>query len=61
MYIDELNLECTVSILPCNIRKTIELVKRAEVAGVSWITVHGRTVNQRTEPNNMEAIKIVSK
>ena len=48
-------------ILPYDIRKTIELVKRAEVAGVSWITVHGRTVQQRTEPSNIEAIKAVSK
>lgn len=42
------------------IRETVELVKRAEVAGASWVTVHGRTVKQRNEPSNTEAIKTVS-
>lgn len=40
-------------------RKTVELVQRAEHAGVAWITVHGRTTPQRMEPANMEAIKLV--
>ena len=40
-------------------RKTVELVQRAERAGVAWITVHGRTTPQRMEPANMEAIKLV--
>ena len=46
----------------CNlslVRKTVELVRRAEHAGMSWITVHGRTTKQRTEPVNTEAIKLV--
>lgn len=42
-----------------NIRKTVELCKQAEKAGVSWITVHGRTVKQRGEPANWEAIKLI--
>lgn len=29
------------------------------MAGVSWITVHGRTVRQRGEPANWDAIKLV--
>ena len=37
----------------------MELVRRAEHAGVSWITVHGRTARQRTEPANMAAVKLV--
>ena len=41
-------------------RQTIELVRRAEQCGVSWITVHGRTPKQRAEPASMEAIKLVS-
>lgn len=40
-------------------RKTVELCRRAEKAGISWITVHGRTPQQRTEPINMEAIRII--
>ena len=40
-------------------RLTVELVQRAEHAGVSWISVHGRTVQQRTEPVSLEAIKLV--
>ena len=40
-------------------RQTVELVQAAEQAGVEWITVHGRTAQQRTEPVNFEAIKLV--
>lgn len=29
------------------------------MGGVSWITVHGRTVRQRGEPANWDAIKLV--
>jgi len=40
--------------------ETIELVKRAEAVGVSWITVHGRTVSQRSSvPVNHDAVKMV--
>ena len=37
----------------------MELVQRAERAGAAWITVHGRTVKQRAEPADMEAVKLV--
>ena len=40
-------------------RQTVELVRRAEQVGASWITVHGRTPEQRAEPASMEAIKLV--
>lgn len=42
-----------------NIKKTIQLCRQAEMAGVSWITVHGRTVRQRGEPANWDAIKLI--
>lgn len=42
-----------------NLRKTVELCKQAENAGVAWITVHGRTVKQRGEPADLEAIKLI--
>lgn len=42
-----------------DIRKTVEFCQRAEHCGVSWITIHGRTIEQRKEPVNMEAIKVV--
>lgn len=41
-----------------DLSKTVELARRAEHAGVSWITVHGRTPSQRAEPVNLEAIKL---
>lgn len=41
------------------IRETVEFCKRAEKAGASWISVHGRTKVQRNEPVNFDAIKIV--
>lgn len=56
------NKDFTVSIkirLRHDIRDTVELCQRAEHAGVSWITIHGRTKEQRSQPVNLEAIKIV--
>ena len=62
---------CLVSVWPTGVcgervnhssscsRLTVELVQKAEHAGVSWISVHGRTVQQRTEPVSLEAIKLV--
>lgn len=40
-------------------RETVELCRRAQYAGVSWITVHGRTIQQRAEPVNLNAIKTI--
>ncbi|XP_023221792.1 tRNA-dihydrouridine(20a/20b) synthase [NAD(P)+]-like isoform X3 [Centruroides sculpturatus] len=42
-----------------DIRKTIEFCQRAEHCGVSWLTIHGRTIEQRKEPVNLEAIRTV--
>eukprot|EP00128_Syssomonas_multiformis_P007328 Colp12_sorted_trinity150504_noHs@26491 len=42
-----------------DIRQTVELARRAEAVGVSWIAVHGRTAEQRTQPVNLEAIAAV--
>nr|XP_042912080.1 tRNA-dihydrouridine(20a/20b) synthase [NAD(P)+]-like isoform X1 [Parasteatoda tepidariorum] len=42
-----------------DLRKTVEYCKRAEQAGVSFISVHGRTKSQRNEPINVDAIKLV--
>ena len=40
----------------CDFRKTVELCQRAEKCGAAWITVHGRTKEQRCQPVNYEAI-----
>lgn len=40
-------------------RVTIEFCKRAEKAGASFISVHGRTKSQRNEPIDLEAIKLI--
>ncbi|XP_070557671.1 tRNA-dihydrouridine(20a/20b) synthase [NAD(P)+]-like [Ptychodera flava] len=42
-----------------NLRDTVDFCQQAERAGVSWITVHGRTSEQRTEPVNYDDIKVV--
>jgi tRNA-dihydrouridine synthase 4 len=47
-----------IRILP-DLRKTVDLVRAAEAAGVSYLTVHGRTPQQKSEPVNTEAIKLV--
>lgn len=42
-----------------NIKETVELCRRAEHAGASWISVHGRTTEQRREPVDYDAIRII--
>lgn len=39
--------------------QTVELCRRAEHCGASFITVHGRTAEQRREPPDYSAIKII--
>lgn len=40
-------------------RRTVDMCQRAEKVGVSWITVHGRTIEQRSEPCSLETIKLI--
>ncbi|XP_033625787.1 tRNA-dihydrouridine(20a/20b) synthase [NAD(P)+]-like [Asterias rubens] len=42
-----------------NLRDTVDLCQKAESAGVSWIAVHCRTVHDRTEPANHDAVKLI--
>ena len=39
--------------------RTVELCRRLEAAGAAYLTVHGRTKNQRAEPVNLDAIRAV--
>ncbi|XP_034025268.1 B-cell receptor-associated protein 29-like isoform X2 [Thalassophryne amazonica] len=41
------------------LRRTVDLCQKAESAGVSWITVHGRTADERHHPVHYDAIKII--
>jgi tRNA-dihydrouridine synthase 4 len=40
-------------------RKTVELCQRAEKCGATWVSVHGRTKDQRCEPVNYQAIRTI--
>ncbi|XP_036432924.1 B-cell receptor-associated protein 29-like isoform X2 [Colossoma macropomum] len=40
-----------------DLRKTVDLCQKVEAAGVSWITVHGRTAEERHQPVHYDAIK----
>ena len=40
-----------------DVRKTVDLCQRIEAAGADFITVHGRTVKQRSDPVNIEALR----
>lgn len=42
-----------------DIRETVNLCKSLESAGVSWISVHGRTKEQRNQPVNLQAIRLI--
>lgn len=37
----------------------MEFCRKMEMAGVSYITVHGRTKEQRHQPVNLEAVKLI--
>lgn len=37
----------------------MDLCQKAESAGVSWITVHGRTTEERHQPVHYDAIKTI--
>jgi len=55
----DLPISIKIRISP-DLRNTVELVQRAEKMGVSWITVHGRTADQRSNvPVNYDAVKII--
>lgn len=41
-------------------RKSVDLCQQIEAAGVSFITVHGRTTNQKNEPIDQECIKLIN-
>ncbi|KAI3354335.1 hypothetical protein L3Q82_018860 [Scortum barcoo] len=42
-----------------DLRRTVDLCQKAEAAGVSWITVHGRTSEERHQPVHYDAIKTI--
>ncbi|KAL6459737.1 hypothetical protein MHYP_G00314960 [Metynnis hypsauchen] len=42
-----------------DLRKTVDLCQKVEAAGVSWITVHGRTAEERHQPVHYDAIKTI--
>ncbi|XP_058272881.1 B-cell receptor-associated protein 29-like isoform X2 [Hemibagrus wyckioides] len=42
-----------------DVRKTVDLCQKAEAAGVSWITVHGRTADERHQPVHYDVIKLI--
>uniref|UniRef100_A0A8C4U262 tRNA-dihydrouridine(20a/20b) synthase [NAD(P)+]-like n=1 Tax=Falco tinnunculus TaxID=100819 RepID=A0A8C4U262_FALTI len=42
-----------------DLKRTVDLCQKAEATGVSWITVHGRSVEERHQPVHYEAIKII--
>lgn len=42
-----------------DLRQTVDLCQKAESAGVSWITVHGRTPEERHQPVHYDTIKTI--
>lgn len=41
------------------LRRTVDLCQQVERTGVSFLTVHGRTKDQKSDPVNLEAIRLV--
>ncbi|KAJ1665886.1 tRNA dihydrouridine synthase [Coemansia sp. RSA 1813] len=57
-----IDMPCSIKIRkhPTDVRKTVELAKRAEMMGVDWIAVHGRTRHQKSsEPLDYNVIRLV--
>ncbi|XP_039523820.1 tRNA-dihydrouridine(20a/20b) synthase [NAD(P)+]-like [Pimephales promelas] len=48
-----------VNVIHKDVRKTVDLCQKVEAAGVSWITVHGRTSDERHQPVHYDAIKTI--
>lgn len=42
-----------------DLRRTVDLCQKAEAAGVSWVTVHGRTAEERHQPVHYDAIRTI--
>ncbi|XP_073891887.1 B-cell receptor-associated protein 29 isoform X4 [Macaca fascicularis] len=42
-----------------DLKRTVDLCRKAEATGVSWITVHGRTAEERHQPVHYDSIKII--
>ena len=42
-----------------DIRRTVELCRQMEQSGASFVSVHGRTKDQRSDPVNLEAIRTI--
>lgn len=55
-----IKLIIVIIIFFCFYRKSVDLCQQVEAAGVSFITVHGRTTLQKHEPIDKECIKIIN-
>lgn len=42
-----------------DITRTVDLCRKAEAAGVSWISVHGRLPEERHQPVHYDEIKVI--
>lgn len=42
-----------------DLKRTVDLCQKAEAAGVSWVTVHGRTAEERHQPVHYDAIRTI--
>jgi tRNA-dihydrouridine synthase 4 len=40
-------------------RRTVDLARQLEAAGISFLTVHGRTKSEKTEPVHLDYIKTI--
>ncbi|KAM4590315.1 tRNA-dihydrouridine(20a/20b) synthase [NAD(P)+]-like [Fundulus diaphanus] len=58
--VDDPNYTASIKIrIHKDLRRTVDLCQKAESAGVSWITVHGRTTEERHQPVHYDAIKTI--
>ncbi|XP_048466545.1 tRNA-dihydrouridine(20a/20b) synthase [NAD(P)+]-like [Rhincodon typus] len=42
-----------------DLARTVDLCRKVEATGISWVTVHGRTIEERHQPVHYDTIKII--
>jgi tRNA-dihydrouridine synthase 4 len=45
--------------LSLHARRTVDLARQLEAAGISFLTVHGRTKSEKAEPVHLDYIKTI--
>jgi tRNA-dihydrouridine synthase 4 len=57
--VPDMPIEIKIRLHHRDLQLSVDLARKIEAAGATWLTVHGRTPKERTQPVNYEAIKLI--